>query len=1122
MKKRKLLITLASVLLFAFVFVGCKKVDKIDVLKKDMPQVIYVQGSDLNLSSGKVTAVIGDEKVEISLDDPDVSVSGYDKNKLGEQVLTVTYEKKTTTIKVTVVPRVVVEKVKTSYFVGEEFDETLGNLVITNDDGTQFNVNVKDESVTLSGFTTESANPSVEVTATYQGEGVTYSGSFNVSVHDIDKAEFKAPNKKQYDNHETDLDVTGGYITFKNADETLIRHVLLTEDMVSGFDLSAATLAHRESPLVQKLTVECLGIQKYYDIQISFSDLSLIRLRASECKDFTWTEAVTPSGCTAELGDNVLEAMSVYFAMSDAEKTDVEPEELEVLVKTAATYGLEKWSNAFKSYEDAFYLSNGSLYWDCSDYTKTKAVYTSLKEKNPVIYEDSLILKQMETTFANMVIVPAEEEDGEDVTVGSILASVYDTTMMDNFAGQLELMTSLHESLMNVPKEWTLDDLKTTYKNDVEATWVLLRESEYTHIQFRSLYSLATKWRENKDLFEILYAYYYDTTNLDENGNVDLEKINAFKDFHLTGDLETLYVYLYNAKTQAEYIRSGYAKSEDFMFYYEQALKLRDKILANGSEMEKDLYNRLKFDYLISDGTSYVQYGFESLFFLFKTTTMGYLYHFNGYLGNEEFEGLWAQNLAILEEANNGGEEYFNSPEFAAAVETMFKDYMSLSPMQKVVFTNMLNPYYIPVSAAGFPSMVWDDSETSYNSFVYFVYKHYRNVLPESTHDAFYQLMLSVENYSRIGMYSTNGYWVVFVEEFKQGMSMVADYLDAAGATDKAVFENELSWFYAEYCDYAKVKFQSTEQPKAEELGEWQDDFEELFDALADAYLVAEIHKLYQQNGESVGISLVAAFERVEEISDRILASNNETVLKAYYYDVKTKNMVMPGGAPATLGGTADFLVYYVREMYVAYLRGSLFSQNYLLYDYYNDINESANGLDLDEFLAKASYLYYNYWRMHYVGSQESDPKFFTDVDLVMEIMSDYRNLTKEQKHFVTALSNNFGMYVGSIMQFAYEQKLGTDANAVVESLLEVEFYYAFYAMYPAGDSEEEEAPYQALLNTSLENLLKDYAVLCEEENKEAKAKFDIYFGSMYEYYIARCEEAGLNTTLPSTDAAKN
>ena len=76
--------------------------------------------------------------------------------------------------------------------------------------------------------------------------------------------------------------------------------------------------------------------------------------------------------------------------------------------------------------------------------------------------------------------------------------------------------------------------------------------------------------------------------------------------------------------------------------------------------------------------------------------------------------------------------------------------------------------------------------------------------------------------------------------------------------------------------------------------------------------------------------------------------------------------------------------------------------------------------------------------------------------------------------------------------------------------------------MYPTGDSEEEEAPYQTLLRESLTNLLKDYAVLCGEENKESKAKFDIYFGSMYEYYIAKCSAAGFDTQLPSTEATQN
>ena len=57
MAKKKLLIIVASAVLFVGACIGLcltlfgKKVEKIDVLKKDMPQLIYVQGSDLNLST---------------------------------------------------------------------------------------------------------------------------------------------------------------------------------------------------------------------------------------------------------------------------------------------------------------------------------------------------------------------------------------------------------------------------------------------------------------------------------------------------------------------------------------------------------------------------------------------------------------------------------------------------------------------------------------------------------------------------------------------------------------------------------------------------------------------------------------------------------------------------------------------------------------------------------------------------------------------------------------------------------------------------------------------------------------------------------------------------------------
>lgn len=1109
MKKRKLLILLASAMLFVCAFVGCKKVEKIDVLKKDMPQVVYVLGSDLNLSTGKLTAVIGDETVEIALNDSDVSVSGYDKNKLGEQTLTVTYAKQTTTFKVKVVPRVVIQKNESSYFVGEEFNDSKGELVITNDDGTDFIVDMDDETVTVSGFSTETANSALPVTATYEKDNVSYSGTFNVAVYEIADVDFKSPNKKEYDNHETALDVSGGYMSLKNADETLVRYKVLTEDMVSGFDLSEATLAHRETPLVQTLTVEYLGQEKTYDIQINFSDLSLIRLRAEEFKDFEWTEGATPEGCTAQMGDNALEAMDVYLKMTDVEKRDVTNKELETLIKTAATYGLDKWKAAFESYKDAFYLKDGGLYWDCTDFEKTKAVYTSLKEKNPVIYEDSLILKEIETKFASTVIVPAEDEDGVDITVGDILAAVYPTETMDNFAGQLELMIDLYESLKDVPNDWTLDELKATHSAKVEAAWVLVRDSEYTHIQYRTLYSMASRWRENDDFFDILYAYYYDETNVDDAGKVDLEKINAFKNFRLPGELETLYTYVYTCKRQVENMLNGYGKSEDLLYYYEQALKLKAKILNSGSDMEKDLYARLTFDYLLGNGQGgYHQSTFDELFSALRTTTMGYMYHFNAYVDIPEFEGLWAQLLSIMETANEMGEEYYETEEFGVAVETMFAEFLTLSPTQQVMFMNCLNPYY----TQGFPASVWDDSDGAPNSFVHFVYKHYRNKLPETTHDALKQLFTATEKLSILGM---NPYGIA---NFTEAMQKVEDYLDAVVEdADRTAFENEFAWFYEAYSELATVKYADPENPVAEDLGDWEDEFDEFYTALTEAFFAMELNNIYQANGSRMTLSFLAAYEKVEILANQLLASGDENVIKAYYFDFMQKAMKMPTVnqntfviMPTYLAGTGDYLMYYLRNAYVTALK-SVPGMGFI-YDYYKEINENEEGMDLKEFLAETSYIHYTFFDLNWNLSerQGNELKYFTDVDLMVKIMSDYRKLTVDQQYLITVL-DTFGIYRNSLVRFAKEQEMGADALAAVQQLMLVEQYYSLYQKFPDASNDDGDT-YLSLLDEELQIMLEDYYELSKDAT--ALEKFTTYFGEMYAYYLTECEKAGLNVTF--------
>ena len=80
------------------------KNDVIDVVIVNIPnQIIYEKGKDLDLSGGKVKVVYENgETEELEMKSADISITGYNANKLGEQTITVKYGGKTATFKVTV------------------------------------------------------------------------------------------------------------------------------------------------------------------------------------------------------------------------------------------------------------------------------------------------------------------------------------------------------------------------------------------------------------------------------------------------------------------------------------------------------------------------------------------------------------------------------------------------------------------------------------------------------------------------------------------------------------------------------------------------------------------------------------------------------------------------------------------------------------------------------------------------------------------------------------------------------------------------------------------------------------------------------------------------------------
>ena len=1096
--KKKLAIVLASVVMgvCAIFAAGCgKKVEQINITKSNAPQNVFVLGNDLDFSDGKLTVVIDGEKSEVALNDPAVTVEGYNKDKLGEQTLTISYEGQTTTFKVTVVPRLAVAKYDTAYFVGEPFNQAKGQVTVTGDDGESTIVEFKDPEVEITGYDSTMANAELPLTLTYTKGADSYETTFNVAIYEATTVKFNAPSKKAYKNHETGLDVTGGYIALEN--ENFSKYVTITKDMVAGFDLSAAGVEHRSEPLVQTLTVDYCGYQKTYDIQIKFSDYSLVMLRSNEMSKLTWNSTSLPSACTETMGENAMEAMDVLFNSED-DLSQVTEEAAYSIVKVAAVYGLDKWQKAFDSYSDAFYINeSGSLSWNCENFESTQTAYNKLLNKDPIIYNDAAVLVEIAEKYGSVIIY-------DEATVAETLSVVYSPDMIDSFIGQLALMIDLHLALKDVPGGLSQAELQP-YATQIEAAWTLLHDTEFKATNYRTLYLMVSRWREQNDYFEILYTFYYNPE--------DFSRINAFKDLRLPGALETLYSLLLTARSELVGMQQGYrVESTTFMYCYEEALKLKTQILASGNEVLITLYENLKFDYLLGDGSGgYELISFDQLFHQFRRTTNGYLQNFNTFLGVKSYEDLYDAYIGVIEKASVT-EGYFESDEYAADAEGLLAAYMSLSPKQQFSFMVMLQPYYMPSAAGRYPLEMWTyDGETYQNQFTFLIYNYYDGILSEEAMDIFVNLMLANETIANLQI-------ATYIDFFFEYMSEATDIIDRISVRkpdDWAQFNDVLGWLLLEmetYYDKFEPVFDNGTMIYEELTDAERKDFEELLNATYEAYSMLMVYQTFLQQGRAnLAIAFYAPMEKVEALSAKILASENPRVLRAYYFDdFYLEGAVFPDGSVANFGASMDFLVWLVRQTYTQSLTGmSYLSANDLMYDAYSRIN-------IKEYLAEASYLYFTYIYMNLLPSSDEHYVYFEDVEQMMEISRMFReDLTDEQRYFALVLDNSFQMYRNAMFAFAKERN--AKMASLAQQLISVEYMYVYYTQLPDGEDEDGQT-YKAMLLREYELLLEDYQVLSEEVAEEAKksnpdqaklnaiSDFETYFGDMYEHYQAKCE----------------
>ena len=179
----------------------------------------YNYGEDLNLSGLSVKAVMkSGNKTNVAINN--CKITGYDKNKLENQTVTVSYNEKIATFQVTVKDYItnleIVEPTKKEYNYGEDLNLSGLSVKAVMKSGNKTNITINNCKIT--GYDKNKIGDQ-KVTVNYGGKAATFKVRVNNYVTGIEIA--KKPTKNQYIEGER-IDLTGLVVNAVMADKTKI------------------------------------------------------------------------------------------------------------------------------------------------------------------------------------------------------------------------------------------------------------------------------------------------------------------------------------------------------------------------------------------------------------------------------------------------------------------------------------------------------------------------------------------------------------------------------------------------------------------------------------------------------------------------------------------------------------------------------------------------------------------------------------------------------------------------------------------------------------------------------------------------------------------------------------
>lgn len=1069
MKNSKLKLISIAVLLIVvsclalFTSCGGPEVSDIAVKSTSAPRLTYVLGQDLDLSEGALTVIVDGNETSVPYDAEGVSITGYDKNKLGKQTLTVTYMDKTTTFEVNVVARMVAENFETSYFIDDVFDNSKGRLKLTEDNGNTVTINMNNPSVTLKSFDSSVAGVR-EVTVSYTDiKSNTYECSFNVNVYGIGEVSIKKPSKTAYSSHDTELSLNGAYLTVK-ADglDTLSKYVPLDSPMVtvSGFDPAAATIENRDEPLEQTVTFTYAGHSFDFDITVIYSSISIIQDAAKALKDITFspTEEII---VTEDQGKLAVDAITEYLKLTQAKKNLIDKKDIEAVVRPAAHYLNTLFYEEAKQFSDVFVLDNkANFVLIGTSYAVTKIVAERLAdpEENFNVYADLLL--QIEEEFADTKIVGAIKIP--DYVVVTTKEAI------DFYIGVLNCLTRVHESLQNIPTTWKAEDL-SKYANEITTAVYLISASGCTTPANIHVFNILKNWRPENDYFDIIYSYYY---NVAKDGKTYIAKTLWMK-FPLPDILQAWYNAWYNAAYQAQFMQqnatgTGTAYLYDtttFMYYYTLMYKLANDIKTGDNELYKNIYELFNGDLVMTVNTKYSPVGYATL--------MG------GSLDSENCADLWAKYLKLFELYNTGklSLDGTNAADFDAVLDAL----TALTPSELFSFITSLKYSYEQSNGQYY---AFDFSKNASCQLVYYLANYYVPKLPEAAKGTFQQLLLAMESYALYCIFPDAS---SALTTFEGAISSVNSTYEKLSQADKDSFGAILGDLYTKYLSiYNAMK--ATDAPSLGDNQAMLDEFKATVDAFYQVMAYIGDSTKTETERSNALIVLFSLYEKAASIYDTMLKTDNADLINTLFIGKYTQEDTVM---------TYDTAMHTMRNMFAYYMLSLSFQVNSTAGGVSMPIWEYYSASKLDEFLTEASYVLSAYFLK---GSLDSVHLYNT--------MENLRNLSANDRQLLYRIGLN--TYYDAMQSFLYSAivaNITTENEAdkdnlmkLVTAVLRAEISFTSY------DLNKDKPDYVKAFTDAFAEAVALYGQIGDTELR------DDIIGEAYEYYLAFYNQIASNT----------